>query len=200
MDYKNGKIYKLISDDTDKIYIGSTTSDLSKRIYEHKVSLKRWKNKTGPYITSFEIMKYDNYEMILIEDYPCDNRNQLYSRERYWMDKFKGICVNKCMYRGGNRKETWLAYANSHKEEQKIYYEENKKKIYEKSKEKRKIKITCSCGSIFPKCRKSEHVKTKKHINHMKQIEELKLIEKIANYQRKQLMDMNIQFINLFHL
>ena len=45
--YNNGKIYKIVSDSTDKIYVGSTTQPLSKRHYEHKKNFQfkiKWPN------------------------------------------------------------------------------------------------------------------------------------------------------------
>jgi predicted GIY-YIG superfamily endonuclease len=39
-DYSNGKIYKLVSDKTAMIYIGSTTQDLNERLSGHKNEFK----------------------------------------------------------------------------------------------------------------------------------------------------------------
>jgi len=44
--------------------------------------------------SSFEILKYDDATIVLIEDYPCKSRNALFARERYWYDLNKEICVN----------------------------------------------------------------------------------------------------------
>jgi len=45
-DYSNGKIYKLISYETDTCYIGSTAEKLlSKRMAKHRCDHKRWLNK-----------------------------------------------------------------------------------------------------------------------------------------------------------
>ena len=42
--YQQGKIYKLISSETDKIYIGSTCKKyLSQRLQDHKTDYKKWK-------------------------------------------------------------------------------------------------------------------------------------------------------------
>jgi predicted GIY-YIG superfamily endonuclease len=35
VDYKNSIVYKIISKNTDKIYIGSTTQNLKKRLSKH---------------------------------------------------------------------------------------------------------------------------------------------------------------------
>ena len=57
---------------------------------------------------------------------------------------------------------------NEHKEEYKKYNREYVKKYNEYNKElikeKRKEKYTCDCGSIFLKCCKKKHEKSKKHI------------------------------------
>ena len=47
-----GLIYKIVSKQTDKIYIGSTTKSLAVRLYYH------YKDKTN--ITSKYILKYDD--------------------------------------------------------------------------------------------------------------------------------------------
>jgi hypothetical protein len=39
--YHNGKIYKLVNDVDDKVYIGSTCQPLYKRLYEHKNDCKK---------------------------------------------------------------------------------------------------------------------------------------------------------------
>ena len=36
MDYKNGKIYQILNNINDEVYVGSTIQPLSKRFYCHK--------------------------------------------------------------------------------------------------------------------------------------------------------------------
>jgi GIY-YIG catalytic domain len=90
VNYSNGKIYKLVSDKTNKIYIGSTTQPLSKRIVTHRSHYKV--NCSG---TACEIIKFGDPKIILIEAYPAKSKEDLLSREDYWYQKFKDICVNK---------------------------------------------------------------------------------------------------------
>jgi hypothetical protein len=91
MDYKNGMIYKLVSNHTDKVYVGSTTRPLRKRKWDHKNSYKNSTKRS--YYTAFEIAKYDDFDIILLEGYPCDSKQQLHARERYWIEQLD--CVNK---------------------------------------------------------------------------------------------------------
>jgi len=86
--YQNGKIYKLHSYQTDKIYIGSTTRLLCQRVANHKTDFKR-----GTHITSHDILKYNDAMITLIETYPCNHRNELEKRERYHIEN--NNCVNK---------------------------------------------------------------------------------------------------------
>ena len=88
VNYLNGKIYRLVCNDTGKQYIGSTTTFLSTRLSQHKKLLKD--GRSG---TSKEILENGNYSIVLIEDYPCDRKEQLLMRERFFIETME--CINK---------------------------------------------------------------------------------------------------------
>ncbi len=91
-DYKNGKIYKLVCDATNKIYVGSTTEKyLSTRLAKHKYDFKN-REKQNKNLSSCEIFNNDNYRIELIECYECNNKYELEKRERYWIKNLD--CVN----------------------------------------------------------------------------------------------------------
>ena len=92
-DYQNGKIYKLVNDENDDIYYGSTTQILPKRLGDHKNKYKRHSNGKSGYVTSFNILKYPSCKIILVENFPCNSKYELEARERYYIEKYK--CVNK---------------------------------------------------------------------------------------------------------
>ena len=133
MDYKNGKIYKIVSDNTDKIYIGSTCSPLAKRLYEHKANYKAWKvgKPNNGHVTSYNILELENVDIILLENYPCNDKNELYARERYWIEQNKAIVVNKAI-----PTRTMREYCKDNKEKIQKYTKEynvihkNEKKVY----------------------------------------------------------------------
>ena len=58
--YKRGKIYCLRSHQTDLVYIGSTIQGLAERIGGHRRDYRKWLKDTFSYVTSFEIVKYDD--------------------------------------------------------------------------------------------------------------------------------------------
>ena len=175
MDYKNGKIYSIRSYQTDEIYIGSTCSPLNKTIWNHKAKYKQYLNDKSHYLTSFEILKYDDYYIELIELYPCNSKIELHKKQGEYIRDMD--CVNKVMP-GRTNKESCKQYRetnkNKIKEKGKIYRENNKEKISlkgkiyrEKNKEKISLKnkktMICICGSTFRISDKSKHYKTKKH-------------------------------------
>lgn len=94
--YQNGKIYKITSQCTDKIYIGSTTSPLSIRLSKHKAALELFNSGySNSKVSSFEILKYPDATIELIEEYQCNDNLELSKREAYHIfDNIDNI-VNK---------------------------------------------------------------------------------------------------------
>jgi hypothetical protein len=126
--YKNGKIYRIVCNITGKQYIGSTTQPLSKRLYEHKKSFKNWKEgkANSNFTTSFNVLEGGDFDIILIESYPCNSKEELHARERHFIESLE--CVNKCVplrtdkeYYEDNREKLLV--------KQKEYYELNKDKV-----------------------------------------------------------------------
>ena len=153
--YKNGKIYKLVNDYNDKVYFGSTCLPLYKRLYKHRH--QKLKSVTD--------MVEDIYDLkiILVENYPCETKEQLLMRERYYIDNFD--CCNKMrpiITKKEDKKRDRLRYENNKEkilEQQKTYRENNK--------EKRNEKFECECGGKFTYTHKSIHLKTKRHQNYL---------------------------------
>jgi hypothetical protein len=114
--YENGKIYRLVCNNTGLNYYGSTTQKLPQRLYEHKRSYKKYLKDNKNYFSSFEIIKEDNFKIILVELFNCSCKLELEKRERYYIDNNE--CINK----------------NIPTRTKKEYYEDNKDVIIEKQK------------------------------------------------------------------
>jgi len=84
MPYSDGKIYKIVCNETGEVYVGSCICDLDTRLSKHK---------TDRDCSAIEILDRNNYQMLLIENYPCKTRRELLWRERYWFENIK--CINK---------------------------------------------------------------------------------------------------------
>ena len=82
-DYSKGKIY-LIEDENGDKYVGSTVQTLLRRHNKHKTNKKKCSS------TKLNLQKST---IILLENYPCETKEQLEWRERKWQDKIK--CVNE---------------------------------------------------------------------------------------------------------
>jgi hypothetical protein len=148
MDYY-GKIYAIKSNQTELIYIGSTIQELDIRFDLHKRDYKRYINGKYCFVSSFEILQYDDAYIELFEDYTCNNKTELKRREGIIIQEKlqQNICVNKNIA------------GRTHIESQKAYDERHK--------EHRKQKFTCECGSVLRICDKSRHNKTIKHLEYM---------------------------------
>ena len=141
VNYANGKIYKIVCNITGKVYIGSTTLSLSQRLVQHRTDYNRWKNGKRDFTTSFGIIENGNYDIVLIEEYPCENKENLYQRERFYIESIN--CVNKYIPTR-TLKEYYIENADKIKEYHKIYYIDNADKIKEQKKlyhQKNKEKI-----------------------------------------------------------
>jgi group I intron endonuclease len=85
--YQRGKIYKLVNDIDDEFYIGSTCEILSKRKAKHKCDSKRLPDRT--IYKHLNEIGWDTVDIILIENYPCNSKEELHARERYWIEELK---------------------------------------------------------------------------------------------------------------
>jgi hypothetical protein len=127
-------------------------------------------------------MELGDYEIQIVEDYPCDSKEEMHKREAFWITN--NLCVNKQIpgqtrteyahkYRARpENKERIRANCKNSRDKNKIknrpaklirdkaYYDKNKARILEKNKTE---KYTCECGSIIRKCFMSTHLKTDKH-------------------------------------
>jgi hypothetical protein len=102
--YSDGKIYKLTSKHTDKIYVGSTIQKLCNRYRLHNSNYKKWKKMNEKYITSFILFELGNVEIKLIIDFPCNSKKELERKEGEFIKSFGDNCVNQ-MIAGRTMKE-----------------------------------------------------------------------------------------------
>ena len=136
MDYKNGKIYKILNTVDDACYVGSTCQALSKRMaYHRKARTRKVKNTKGIYSKMLEI-GVDKFYIELIENYPCDNIEQLRKREGEFIRQIGTLNV---IIAGRSVPETRRAYRETHKDElkekKKQYYDEHREQILSHKKE-----------------------------------------------------------------
>lgn len=115
IDYSKGLIYQIEKDGI-IYYVGSTTSFI-KRKSQHKTVCNNVNSKDH----NFPIYKFirdnggwDEFKMVLIEYYKCNDSNELEAREQHWINEFKTYLLLNSNYASRTNKQ---------------YYIDNKKEI-----------------------------------------------------------------------
>jgi hypothetical protein len=168
--YKNGKIYKIISKNTDMIYIGSTTKvKLTTRLSEHRHSF----NHNGS-MSSRNMFLWDDAEIKLIENYPCESKIELRKREQYYLDLYPDYIVNDERKAYIDKKEYNRNYMKQRREEGSLkpidksyyreWYEKNRERELEKAKQRRQD-YAAEKAESNRKYRQSENGKEKRRVN-----------------------------------
>lgn len=135
-DYNNGKIYKIVCNLTKECYVGSTTQPLSKRLTQHVTEYNRCLLGKSVATSSFPILERGNYDIVLLEEVKCDNKEQLHKEERKHIEA--NVCVNhniptrtKYEYAKVN-KDKIIKYKNDYREANKdsvAEYQRNYRKV-----------------------------------------------------------------------
>ena len=157
--YQLAKIYKIIDNTNGNKYIGSTyEKTLAHRLAKHIGYYKNWlKGGNANYMTSFDILKNADYNIILIELYPCNSKDELLARERHHIDTVE--CVNK--NKPGLLKELGQKlYSKEYRDTHLEYYKA-------KDKKRRETKCKCQCSGRYTNCHKAEHFRSQKHVNYI---------------------------------
>jgi hypothetical protein len=128
-DYSKAKIYRVFCGDDE--YIGSTTRPLSERMYGHRNRFKDGKTSTTSCLI-FQKHGLENTKIELIEEFPCENVEQLHKREGEIQRERE--CVNRRIagrthaeYNQDNAdriREQSRQYYQEHKEQKREYYRE----------------------------------------------------------------------------
>jgi predicted GIY-YIG superfamily endonuclease len=119
--YQNGKIYRIVCNQTGLQYIGSTTIPLASRLSQHKKLFKD--GKSG---TSKLVLENNDYNIVLIEDYPCDRKEELLKRERYFIETVHCVNIKVPLQ---SQKEWYEKNKDRLIEQQKIWNNNNKDKL-----------------------------------------------------------------------
>jgi hypothetical protein len=99
------------------------------KFVNHRCCYNRFLKGKYHYVTSsFSVLEGNNYEIVLLELYPCSCKEELHARERWYIENNE--CVNKYI-----PTRTIEEYYQDNKEQikgqKKKYYETNKEQIKE---------------------------------------------------------------------
>ena len=187
VNYNKSIVYKLCCKDPDitDIYIGSTT-DFTKRKWSHKSKCKLSDINVYKFIR--EHGNWNNWDMVQVEAYKAENKRDLESRERHWIETLKSS-LNKNIpsqtrteylvkYNEINKetiakyktdwyqinKEQITKYSSEYRKNNKTLINEKSSIRYQKNKEKINEKVVCECGFEGSKTHLNRHKKSKKHL------------------------------------
>jgi len=141
--YRFGKVYKVINDVDDMVYIGSTTQKyLSQRMSNHR-QCARLDNSSLMY-QHMRRVGIEHFKIVFVENVPCDHIYELASREEHWRQQVKSeLRLNMIAAR-----QTQQTHDESRA----------------RSRDYNKLPMTCDCGAQITKNSLSRHRRSKKHI------------------------------------
>lgn len=164
------KIYKLVNDVDDKVYIGSTTSPLSKRKAEHKCNAKRYPNRTV--YKHLNTVGWSNVHIILLERVECLCKVDLHMHERRWIDLLKPELNKAIPCR--TRKEHYRDNKAKIQAYKKQYSQKNREQIRVKNNQYNRTRLTqkvnCECGTVTSLHHFKRHQRSRKHVRLLEQI------------------------------
>ena len=155
----NAKIYKIVDNINDNVYIGSTCYSLKTRLSVHKSAYKRFLNGLGGNTKSFDVLKNNDYKIELIENCNIKTKQELLARERFYIKNNE--CLNKNI--PGRTDKEIQQYQKDYKKTNKDKIDNFNKAYYIRNKEKLEEKFDCECGGKYMRCNKSHHIKSDKH-------------------------------------
>jgi hypothetical protein len=143
--YQQGKIYKIVSPMIEICYVGSTYKTLKYRLTKHKGNYADYlRTGSSEYMTSFELIgRYDDIIIILIENYPCETKEELLKRENYWINLIPCFNRNNAIDFRINKRKYAIRNREHIKEYQKNWYQKHKEEINKNS-------VICDiCGVVI---------------------------------------------------
>ena len=180
IDYSKTVIYKIVCNDLNvkDVYVGHTT-DFTKRKASHK-GVFNCPNHHNYNLKVYKTIRdnggWENWTMIEIEKYPCNDKNEACSRERHFFELLNATMNIHCPTlniekNNATNKRCHKIYVEAHKDEMKEYmkkyHAEYDKAYYQANKERYLEKKTCDvCGMLY--INKTNHNKTKFHTNAIK--------------------------------
>lgn len=163
MNYNQGKIYKIVCNNTNKIYIGSTIKKwLCDRLSGHTFKYRNLKEKCERGV--FSIIEGGNYKIELIENFSCNNKKELLTREREIIEEYKLSYnvvneINPITTKEEHTKRS-LEWLKNNPEKKKAIHNKSYEKNKEKYNERKRVKVNC------PHCNKEMNKHSlKRHID-----------------------------------
>jgi hypothetical protein len=176
--YANTVIYEIICDG--ECYVGHTTN-FERRKIQHKSRCLNETENFKLYVFIREHGEWENCEMSIIENYPCENKREAEMREEHWRVEKNAIL---------NEKKAYITKEQIRQRDtiqQNIRYKNNREKINTQRKirdEKNKDKINKQVKNWREK--NKEHIQKQKQIWIEKNKDRVNELQRINYHKRKE--------------
>lgn len=174
MDYSKAKIYKVLNDVDDDVYIGSTCQSLCMRMAQHRRDRNNIKKRNRKLYSKMNQIGVEHFFIQLLQEYPeCQNVDQLRRYEGEYIKQLKPILNTEVA--GRTAKEASADYYQSKREVIRVkhqqYNENNRDEVNERNlqnyyKNKEKVsarlseRIECKiCGKELSRGYMGKHLK-----------------------------------------
>jgi hypothetical protein len=165
VNYNKSIIYRLVCKDpsiTDE-YIGSTTNK-NRRKQEHKYNCNNENSKKYD-IPVYQFIRenggIDNWDMIVLEEYSCENKLQLEMRERHWFEERKStLNIHNPRRTEKEKKDFRKEYEKTEKRiEYNKRYEDERKNEEDRIQYKKQYEKTEKCKEYRKKYKQTDEYK-----------------------------------------
>lgn len=126
--YEHGKIYRIVNEVTNDIYIGSTCNPLCLRM-----ALHRYHARTGNTSKVYQVMTeigIEHFKIQLLEEFPCDSRKELQEREEQFINMLRPTLNQRSANATPERRKQQRQESyQRHKDDKRQYYIRNRERI-----------------------------------------------------------------------
>ena len=182
INYANTQIYRFVCNDVNitNTYVGSTTN-WTKRKANHKICCTKPNNRIHN-LNVYQVIRanggWDNWNMVLVENYPCNGKREAEQREQHWKEHYNDdMGLNMAFRTEDQTIQYYQQYRDTHKEQiavrNKKYREINEDQVKNKKKQYREAH----------KEQIAEHDKQYKNANKVKILEQAKQYREINKEQ-----------------
>ena len=156
--------------------------DIEERFIKHKCDANQ-RPHLSKFYTFMNEQGIDNFEIDVVEEYPCESKQQLEKREgeiirqmgtlnqkitgktrKEYKEEFRDYLRE---FARENKKKWRIENREHYLEKERGYKKTYRKKYKDKLQEKASTKVECECGGQYTLSHKAEHMRTKKHLKYL---------------------------------
>lgn len=161
-----GRIYKIVNDIDDRIYIGSTRNTLRDRMYNHRGCSRDEERCQSKIYRFMREVGVDHFQIFLLEEKEVKNRDELVALEDEYIMKFdsinKGLNEFYATLNLQRKRESRKKYVEEHKEEYIKTFNKCRRALRARNIEEKRF-VCDRCGYIAPDKQNLErHIKETK--------------------------------------